>query len=79
VHALVSVAARSISADEWRPILLRLGAALPATEQRHVTLIGGLSDSDEVWTFVGGTVPVAKHAQARHNLYVLWEMIHEPA
>ncbi len=36
-------------------------------------------DAEEVWTHVGGFVPVADRAQARHNLEKLWEMIHGSA
>jgi hypothetical protein len=179
---------RSLGADEWRAVLKRLGEALPATKQRHVTLIGGVamalaygarrtttdadvivpddvaaevipaadgiaaefglsagwmnrkaqdadvvlvpqedgkpvlvtpsvvfevpsvermlgmkvarwagetdiedakillktvlvshSDVEDVWSLIGGLVPVAKREQARHNLAILWEMLHEPA
>jgi hypothetical protein len=34
---------------------------------------------EDVWTHIGGLVPVAKQAQARHNLENLWELVHEPA
>jgi hypothetical protein len=37
------------------------------------------SDVEDVWTFVGGFVPMAKRSLARHNLDVLWEMLDEPA
>jgi len=33
------------------------------------------SDVETVWDFVGGLVLVAKRRQARHNLYVLWDML----
>ncbi len=39
---------------------------------------GGLSDVEDVWTFVGGTVPMAKREQTRHNLGVLWDVLNEP-
>jgi hypothetical protein len=37
----------------------------------------GLTDVESVWAHVGGLVPLAHRAQARHNLDVLWESIHE--
>ncbi len=36
-------------------------------------------DVGDVWSFVGGLVPLAKRGQARHNLEVLWEMLDESA
>jgi len=38
----------------------------------------GLSTEDDVWTFVGGFVPVAKRVAARYNLSDLWERVHGP-
>jgi len=37
-----------------------------------------LDDVEEVWTRIGGLVPVAKQSVARDNLQALWEDIHEP-
>lgn len=36
-------------------------------------------DVEDLWSFVGGLVPLAKRGQAPHNLDVLWEMIDESA
>ena len=33
----------------------------------------GLTDVEDVWTFVGGLVPVVKQARARYNLLELWD------
>jgi hypothetical protein len=41
--------------------------------------LGAFRDADEVWTHIGGLVPVAGRPQARHNLENLWELVHEPA
>ena len=38
----------------------------------------GLSDVEDVWTIVGGFVPIAKRAIARYNLDDLWERAHGP-
>jgi hypothetical protein len=37
------------------------------------------SNVEDVWTSVGGLVPVAQRGRARHNLEVLWEMLDESA
>jgi hypothetical protein len=37
------------------------------------------SDVEDVWSLVGGFVLMAKRAEARHNLDVLWEMLDESA
>ena len=37
------------------------------------------ADAEDLWNFLGGLVVVAKRAQARHNLDVLWEMLDESA
>lgn len=39
--------------------------------------LGSFVDVEDVWTLVGGLVPVAHRPQARHNLEVLWEIVHE--
>lgn len=39
---------------------------------------GGLSNDEDVWTFVGGLVPVAKRPVARYNLGDLWERVYGP-
>jgi hypothetical protein len=36
-----------------------------------------LTTVEDVWTFVGGFVPLARRGQARHNLELLWEMLDE--
>jgi len=36
-----------------------------------------LDDVEEVWTRIGGLVPVAKQSVARDNLQALWEDVHE--
>jgi hypothetical protein len=41
--------------------------------------LGHLDDVEAVWTLIGGLVPVAEQAQARHNLENLWDLVHEPA
>lgn len=38
-----------------------------------------LDSVEDVWTHIGGFVPVADRAQAKHNLENLWEMVHGPA
>lgn len=38
----------------------------------------GLSSEDDVWTFIGGFVPVAKLRTARYNLSDLWERVYGP-
>jgi len=35
--------ARLLIAEEWRAVLSRLSETLPATRQRHVTVIGGVA------------------------------------
>jgi hypothetical protein len=37
----------------------------------------GLAHVEDVWGHIGGLVPLAHRAQARHNLDVLWESTHE--
>jgi hypothetical protein len=37
-----------------------------------------LDDAEDVWTRIGGLVPVAKQSVARDNLQALWEDVHEP-
>ena len=39
----------------------------------------GYSDVETMWDSIGGLVRVADRSQARHNLYVLWEMLDESA
>ena len=34
---------------------------------------GGLTEMEDIWTAVGGLVPVAKQATARYNLLDLWD------
>ena len=36
----------------------------------------GLSNVEDVWTFVGGFVPVAKRMVAKYNLEELWDRVH---
>jgi len=38
----------------------------------------GLASVEDVWTHIGGFVPVAKRAIARYNLDDLWEHVHGP-
>ena len=38
----------------------------------------GVSTAEDVWTFIGGFVPVAKRPAARYNLDELWDRVHEP-
>jgi hypothetical protein len=42
-------------------------------------LLGGFPSVIDLWTLVGGLVPPAHRAQAKHNLEVLWEAVHESA
>jgi hypothetical protein len=39
--------------------------------------LAGFTDVEDVWAHIGGLVPLAQRAQARHNLHVLWESGHE--
>jgi len=36
----------------------------------------GLSSVEDVWSFVGGFVPVAKRMTAKYNLEDLWDRVH---
>lgn len=36
----------------------------------------GLCDAEDVWSLIGGFVPVAKRATARYNLLDLWDRAH---
>ena len=36
-----------------------------------------LDDVEDVWTRIGGLVPVARQSVARDNLQALWEEVHE--
>jgi hypothetical protein len=38
-----------------------------------------LNTVEQIWTLIGGLVPMAHRAQARHNLENLWEMVHGSA
>jgi hypothetical protein len=61
-------------------LAMKLAAFRDDTDIKDATLLLGrlsFSDVEEVWSLVGGLVPVAKRDRARQNLDALWEMVHE--